>query len=237
MADLEVRTKIRTLMLDSFALANKSKGASSQLLGVQKKTYACDGYCRDTMNLVTPVLVDDYNSDSSGYGRAIGGVLANLSTAQKDTDAAGAAATAEAQACGAEIARINAEVASIAASFAPGPVAAALQGALAELNAASSQEKKVNFDVKKLFSRCDALIAKATSSAGEIAAEGPKTPADVSGAGHALNGYIKEAKFNYIQSSNVAVQCGGDQNGVTGHVNQAAELLNKAVQAIDQGNE
>ena len=59
MADLEVRTKIRTLMLDSFALANKSKGASTQLLGVQKKTYACDSFCRDTMNLVTPVLVDD----------------------------------------------------------------------------------------------------------------------------------------------------------------------------------
>jgi hypothetical protein len=236
MADLEVRTKMRTLMLDTFKLGTKSLGASSQLLATQKQTYACDGYCRDIMNLVTPVLVDDYSRDNSGAGRAIGGVLATLGTAQNDTATSGSAAVTEAKACADEIARINSEVSAIAASFGPGPVAMALQQAVGQLNAAGTQEKKVDFKVDSLFARCSTLISKATSSAGAIAAEGPKDPRDVSGAGFALNGYIKEAKVAYAQSGTIAVQCGGAQNGVTVHVNQAAEFLNQAVQAFDQEN-
>ena len=232
MSDPTVTSQLRTLYFDTFKLSQKCIGAGNQFMGTQKKAWTCDGFTRDAFNTLGPIMNDDYVADASGAGKALGGIFTSMGTAQKDTVTAGDAANTEAQSCLPEIARLRGEVANIAATLPAGPAAVALANAIASFDSATKLEGKTKFDVKDLFSRCDTLLAKSTAGAGEIAADNPKDPKDLTGAALMVNGFVQEIKVNYIEAGARAGASASTQNQVTQQTNNAAAFLQQAIESL-----
>lgn len=228
-----IRTDLLTIRGQNYQTYQKSLHVTTSFSLLQQKSYGCENLCRDAINAVTPVLLDNYDTSSYERGAELAGVVGQLRLAQDDITVTGPAAGQEVAGCLTDLQSTAVALNSLLASMSPGPAQQAVSTAISLMNQGLGKEAKIQFPVDDLLKRGTELLDATAEQAGEIAADSPKNPGDVSAAGHLANRCVFESKALYSQTGAKAMDCGVLQSQVSSSVLQATEQIDLAIQQLD----
>ena len=228
-----IRTDLASIRGQSYQTYQKSLHVTTSFSLLQQKSYGCENLCRDAINAITPVLVDNYDTSCYERGAELSGVVGQLRLAQEDITVSGPAAGQEIVGCLTDLQSTTVALNSVLASMSPGPAQQAVSNAISLMNQGLSKEAMIQFPVDDLVKRDTELLDTAAEQAGEIAADSPKNPGDVSAAGHLANRSVFESKALYSQTGAKAMDCGVQQSQVSSAVLHATDQIDLAIQQLD----
>ena len=220
---------LRQLRADTHALTVRTDALGEEYGSVQ--TLSNNGYNSAHDAYENANAATNPSIPSPASGPAISVDVSTLSASQPQLNTVCTTAVTDLEYCRGEVLRISTAVTNLAASMAPGPVATALQTAVANFSAGLNQQNNISFDAS-------ASLQDITQTLGTLSEEAAVISADT-GAGVDASATADQAQIDaqtlqndYGEISNIAYPAGYSELSASGYLHQAGAAMDQAITAL-----